>query len=194
MLFERGFEGNKGKIVIFLIVFMFGLFAAVGVGALSCLSDLKGMKIPNLHFVIVTIAFFLAWLANDLSGAGAMDDLSSHLKAGGVVLLVGMVMFFMKWIGGGDSKLVAAYSLWIGLPMLPVFLFYMATAGAILGIMALILKKWKPFKTTQTQSWVARVQSGESVVPYGIPIVFGSVVTFILLGYFSPETLGAFLQ
>jgi Flp pilus assembly protein protease CpaA len=38
------------------------------------------------------------------------------------------------------------------------------------------------------------VQEGQSAVPYGIAIVCGALVTFAILGYFSPRTLGLFLR
>ena len=43
------------------------------------------------------------------------------LVLGGLVLAVGIVMFFVGWAGGGDAKLFAAASLWAGVALFPVF-------------------------------------------------------------------------
>ena len=48
-----------------------------------------------------------------------------------VVLVCGYIIFAMKWMGGGDIKLITACSLWVGLPNLPDFIFIVALIGGV---------------------------------------------------------------
>lgn len=179
--------------MIFMVIYLFPVLAALGLGLLAGWNDFKGMIIPNYIVVFVFAAFWLSFGADYMAGTGIFSSLKSHLIAGGVVLIVTFVMFSMKLIGGGDSKLIASFSFWFGMGGLPVFLFYMMVSGSLLGCAALLLKKKPLFKSPPDGSWVARVQGGESVVPYGIPIAIGAVVAFFSLGFLAPENLKLFL-
>ena len=104
-------------------------------------------------------------------------------------------MFVLKLIGGGDSKLISAFALWLAsFDGLMAFLFYMGLCGALLGFVALFLKKRKPIRTENKKSWFYRVQSGESVVPYGVPIAIGAFAGFFASNMISGETFSLFLM
>jgi prepilin peptidase CpaA len=69
------------------------------------------MKIPNW----ISLA-----LIGDLLSGGLLVGLSPvevaiHVGVGFAALIVGMIMFALRWIGGGDAKLLAASCLWMGL-------------------------------------------------------------------------------
>ncbi|MEZ5814156.1 MAG: prepilin peptidase [Alphaproteobacteria bacterium] len=180
--------------MVLLIVFLASVFVAVGTGVLSALSDVRGMRIPNLHSGIIIGAFVVCY---GLLWLGGRDDvfapLGSHLLGGLVVFGVTLAMFMGGVFGGGDSKLASAFSVWLGLKGLIPFVFYMSVAGGLLALAALALKKWKPVKNPKPESWIARVQAGESKVPYGVAIVMGALVSFVEIGYFRGEVLSSFL-
>jgi prepilin peptidase CpaA len=180
--------------MIFLILYMFGAVSAVGMGFLAAQSDYRGMTIPNRYALLIIGCFFAAWLAAYAGGVPVFAPLASHLLAAGLTFAVTFALFVFKIIGGGDSKLATAFALWVSARTLPVFLFYMSFFGFLLGLAALYLKKRKPVKTPKPGSWIARVQAGESAVPYGIPIFIGGALSFFILGYFSPEKLALFLS
>lgn len=183
----------SGNMIIYLIIYLFAIIVALAAGLLASWSDLRGMTIPNTLVVFIGAAFIAAVAADLLAEAEVFTDLLWHFLAGFLVFAVTAGMFFMKIIGGGDSKLLSVYALWAGMSQLMILLFCMASLGALVGVAALVLKKRKPFKNPREGSWVARVQGGESVVPYGIPITIGAFIVFINAGYLSPETLSAFL-
>ena len=180
--------------MIFLIVYLFTVMAAMGLGLLAGWSDYKGMTIPNYIALLVPCLFAVSYTALHFGEVEIFQGIEKHLIAGGVTFVVTFIMFIAKMIGGGDSKLATAFAFWVGTKGLPVFLFYMALMGALLGLAAIILKKRKPVKEPPEGSWVARVQAGESVVPYGIPIAIGAIVAFLQLGFFSPTNLSLFLM
>jgi len=107
---------------------------------------------------------------------------------------VTFVLYGLKMLGAGDSKFAAACAFWISVKYLPIFLFFMTLAGAGLGLVALYVKKKKPFKSPAAGSWFAQVQGGADKVPYGVAITFGLVMAFLYSGYFSPNTLASFLS
>ncbi len=180
--------------MIALIIFLVCLFVVIGTGVLSGWSDFKGMTIPNLHSLIVLGAFVVAYGAMWAFGEDhAFGPLWSHLASGGIVLVITALMFALKSLGAADSKLGTAYALWMGVPGLLPFLFYMALLGGALGVAALVLRKWKPVKSPAKDSWVDQVQGGASKVPYGIAIVFGAICGFVQNGYADPSFLSQFL-
>lgn len=176
--------------VLFLVVFC--LLVALGFGGASALSDFKTMTIPNIYAGGIVLAFIPAFFVDMLIAPDGMVffmSWKSHLAAFGVVFVLTFILFSARIIGAGDSKLCAAFALWVGVPGLASYLFYMAIVGAILGI-ATKLMMTKPFiKEPREGSWIALAQAGHSGLPYGIAILAGAIIAFAQLGYFSPEKL-----
>lgn len=179
--------------MIFFILYIFSVIVALGLGGLAAWSDYKGMTIPNIVPLGIALAFLAGYGVSVFGGAEVFSGWQSHLAAGGIVLVVTFIMYALRLIGGGDSKLVAAFALWVGLRELMTLLFYMALLGAFLGLGALLIKKFRPFKNVPEGSWIQRLQAGEGVVAYGIPISFGATVAFWKMGLLSPATLQLFL-
>ncbi len=179
--------------MILLVLYLLCVLAALAVAAAAAYSDVRRMNVSNLHSLIVAALFFPAWAAAHIAGADVMAGLGPHLMTGGIVLAVTMVMFFMRLMGGADSKLAAAYALWAGGQGVSFFLLSMAFAGAGLSAAALLMRKYKPFKSFKEGSWVARVQGGEAVVPYAVALFIGIAVAFIKLGMLSPARLQSFI-
>jgi prepilin peptidase CpaA len=177
-----------GTLLVFILVFC--VLVALGCGVLSGWSDFRGMTISNLYPLLVLGAFVLAWLSyyflapDDAVYFGA---LKSHLLSGGILFAITFIMFSLGWLGAGDSKLASVYALWAGMTGFASFLFYMALAGGLLGVAALLIQKHKPFSNPAENSWVYKTQNGQSAVPYGIAIAFGAFVSFLQNGYLSPD-------
>lgn len=180
--------------MLFLVVFLCALIVAIGLGLLAGVSDIRGMIIPNAYPLGIIVAFAFAYAAFALSGnPEPFQRLSSHLWAGGVALVVTFILTMTKTMGGGDSKLITAYALWMGVLNVAWFLFAMTLVGAVLAVVALFIRRFKPFKTVKEGSWIARSQAGQPVIPYGIPIVAGALYMFVAEHYASLDTLKAFL-
>lgn len=179
--------------MIWLVFYLFGVVVALGAGVAGAWSDYKGMTIPNALSLIIVAAFALSYTSAQMAGVEIFSDLKAHLAAGLLIFLITFLLFFLKVMGGGDSKLLSVYALWAGFSVLVTFLFYMALFGALIGLAALAIKKYKPFKTAPPESWIGRVQTGKSAIPYGIAITAGAVFAFVERGYFDPETMAQFL-
>lgn len=180
--------------MLFLILYVFGLVLAVGAGVMAAWGDFRRLKIPNIYSLVVAVAFILAWGADWLGHGRMFMPLSSHLISGGVVFVLTLILFAAKLLGGGDAKLMSAYALWLGARNVSPFLFFVALAGAFLGVAALIIRRFKPFKNPKEGGWIAGLQQGgKSGIPYGLAIVSGSIVAFLLAGYLTPGHLSSFL-
>ena len=177
-----------------LFIFLICIFVALGAGAMASLSDIRGLTIPNLYSAVVIGSFVVAYIVLWLFGRDdVFFSLLSHFLGALLVFGVTAGMFALGGIGAADSKLATAYALWAGLSGLGGFLLYTTIGGGILAVMALAMKKWKPFKNPPAGSWPARVQAGESKVPYGVAIVFGALASFVNLGYLGGAVLSSFL-
>ena len=180
-------------LMITLTLFLIFIFAVLGLGVLAGFSDLRGLTIPNLYSALIACAFPLCYAL--MWVLGVQDDIFapvwSHLGALGIVFLISAAMFYFGIMGAADSKLASAYALWLGLGALPLFLFVMTLVGALLGVVALYIKKNKPFKSPQEGGWPAQLQAGKNKVPYGIAIVIGAAYGFYVAGYLSLTNLAA---
>lgn len=180
--------------MLLLIIFLVAIFVAIGAGVLAGYSDMRGLTIPNSYSLIIGAAFVAAYVLLALFGrADVFAPLLSHILAGIVVFVITVALFATRVMGGADSKLASVYALWMGLKGLPAFLFYMAVVGGVLGLAALVLRKYKPIKNPKEGGWVARVQAGDNKVPYGVAIACGALASFVKLGYLGVDMLGSFL-
>ncbi len=133
--------------------------------AYAAASDLLTMTIPN-RISLMLIAAFL--VLAPLSGM-SWQIFGQHLATGAAVLTIGIVLFSMGIFGGGDAKLLAAASLWLGVDHLGPFMGYVAIIGGILCTVILAYRRI-PAEALSLPGWAARLHSPKTGVPYGIAI------------------------
>lgn len=113
-------------ICLFIVV---SFLALVGYAALT---DVRTWRIPNR----VSLAIALLYPAYVLASPVAVDWLSA-VGIAAAVFLVGLGLFVLRWMGGGDVKLMAAVSLWAGPVAIVPFLTHTALAGGAIAILML---------------------------------------------------------
>jgi prepilin peptidase CpaA len=144
--------------------------------AFAAAMDLQTLTIPNSVSVVLIGAFLTAALIAGLS----WQDILVHLATGSVMLLVGIFMFSMGWLGGGDAKLLAAGTFWIGFDHLAPFLFYVVMAGGLLSLIILAYRR-SPAGTmlaAHLPGWAERLHTDGSGIPYGIAIAASGLIVF----------------
>ncbi len=104
------------------------------------------------------------------------------LLAAGIALLVGLAIFALGLMGGGDIKLLVVLTLWLGWSRAVIdFLMLTAIMGGVL-VMVLLLVRWlvAPLwqRISRTRS-LPRILTAKQPVPYGIAIA----LAFLLLLY-----------
>ncbi len=150
---------------------------------MACVSDATSLRIPNLYSVIVLAAFAVAYI----SAPDVFNPLWKHLLALGIILGVTYLMFIAGMMGGGDSKFASALAIWIAAQGVMVFVFWMAVAGGVIGVLSLWMKKKKPFKRAREGGWVAAAQGGQNKIPYGIAISFGAWMALLHSGLITHQ-------
>ena len=180
--------------ILFLVVF--GMLVAIGFLIAAAISDFRSMTIPNIYAGGIVLAFVPAFLADAFTGAGMefFYGWQSHVIGAVAVFAVSFILFSLRIIGAGDSKLATAVALWVGISGLTAFLFYMAVIGAVLAILTKVMNKKPLVASPKEGSWVAQSQSGRLGVPYGIAICLGAIIAFYQLDYFSPEKLASLVS
>ena len=140
--------------------------------------DLASYRIPNWVSLALLAAFVpAAGLA--LMGGVSPPALALNLGVGAAALAAGVLMFALRWIGGGDAKLFAAAALWLGWPAAVPFLAATALAGGALalGLMALRSTLVRPLAASGP-AWVGRLAEPGESVPYGVAIAVGALAAF----------------
>lgn len=138
------------------------------------LHDLTTMKIPNWISGLLILGFFPAALVLGLPLS--VVGLSVGLAV--AALFVGAGMFALRWLGGGDAKLLAAVMLWLGLPGALPFLLFTAMAGGGLCLALITARAHLQFYAETGPVWVGRLLEPKGDVPYGVAIAVGALMAY----------------
>jgi prepilin peptidase CpaA len=138
----------------------------------AALKDLSTYTIPNWVSGVLALAFVPAVFA---AGAHPLQ-IGLAVLIGLVMLGVGVAMFALGWLGGGDAKLMAAASLWLGLQGLGPFVLFTGLAGGALALLLLGMRSaWvRPFAASGPP-WVDRLATPGAAAPYGVAIAIGAL-------------------
>jgi len=116
----------------------------------------------------------------------------------GTALIVGMIMFALRWIGGGDAKDLAAACLWMGLTGLAPLLLWTAIVGGGFCLLLLLVRQYYPMVAPAAfrTGWLAR-QLGAGLASMVIVAAVGGLAAGTSLAIAGgeagriPESLGA---
>jgi prepilin peptidase CpaA len=171
----------KETMLVVLAMLLTGVVLVTTV--MACVSDVRSLRIPNLYSVIVIGAFALAFAAAPES----FGKLSAHVLSLVIIFLITYIMFVSGLMGGGDAKFGSALALWVGLPGIVSYVFWMTLMGGLIAALSLLIKNRKPFSNPAAGSWVAQVQDGRNAVPYGIAISFGAWAALLHTGFVTHQ-------
>ncbi|HEX7944898.1 MAG TPA: prepilin peptidase, partial [Phenylobacterium sp.] len=90
--------------------------------------DVSSFTIPNW----ISLALAALFPAAAFAAGVPLATVGLDVAIGAGVLVAGMVMFALRWLGGGDAKLFAASALWLGWPALATFGLTAALTGGLL--------------------------------------------------------------
>lgn len=138
------------------------------------LHDLTTMKIPNWISGLLVLGFVPAAVASGLS----WTDIGIGFGVGFAALLAGMALFALRWVGGGDAKLLAAASLWFGLEGVAPFLLYTALIGGAFCMVLLAARARLQVFAMNGPTWVTRLMQPKGDIPYGVAIAVGALLAY----------------
>ncbi len=132
----------------------YGLLVALAIALLvAAATDWRRRQIDNWLNAAIALAAPLFWLASDYG----WGDVAIQLGVGLAAFAVFAAMFALKWMGGGDVKLLTALALWIEPEWFLRLLIVMALVG---GLLTIVMGAWH----------VARRQKDRLAIPYGVAI------------------------
>ena len=142
--------------------------------ALAASMDLVTMTIPNRVCGAVAIGYFVLAV-----GVGVpFGVILINFSCAAAVLVVMFALFALGWIGGGDAKLAAATSLWLGWGMI---FDYGATAALYGGALTLVILMGRRLVLPTWLSrheWIARLHDRKTGVPYGIALAAAGMMLY----------------
>lgn len=139
----------------------------------AALKDVLSFTIPNWISLALLAVFPLAAVAAGVP----LATIGLHLGVGAMVLAAGLVMFALRWVGGGDAKLAAVVALWMGWPAVITFLFAAALVGGGLATVLILMRSamLRPVVLLGPR-WVTRLAEPGQGVPYGVALAAGALI------------------
>jgi prepilin peptidase CpaA len=147
--------------------------------AFAASSDLLTMTISNRLSLVLAAAFFLLTVVTGMSLAA----IGMHLAAAALVLVIAFGFFTQGWIGGGDAKLAAATTLWIGFGHLLDYLLYAALFGGALTLLMIQFRRLPLPGVLARQKWILRLHEKGGGVPYGIALAAAALLIYPKTGW-----------
>lgn len=134
--------------------------------------DAVTLTIPNWISLLLLALFPAVAFIAGLSWAEA----GIHLAVGFAALAAGVALFAAGLIGGGDAKLFAAISLYVGAAGFGTYVFAVALAGGILACILLALRYASRFGGVERLSGLKHLAMSGAGIPYGIAIAAGGLI------------------
>lgn len=154
--------------------------------AFAAMMDLFTMTIPNRVSLVLVGAFFVIAPLTGMS----LADFGAHVGTGFAVLVIGIVMFSFGLLGGGDAKLLAAASLWIGYQDLPTYMVMVTLMGGGLALAILAYRGAVPPLWATRQAWAMRLYDKDTGIPYGIALSGAALWIFPTTAWFCAVAAG----
>jgi len=148
--------------------------AGATVGALTAAaaqSDVRRMEIPDY----ISIAIALIALADHFWNGGSALLPDAALGAG--VFAAGFLCWLRGWLGGGDVKLLSALSFYFGLGGAEKFMFSLAVASILLGLISIALSLTMPKAGADGATW--RGSALKQPMPYGLALASATLATLV---------------
>lgn len=149
----------------FLVLFVFPLLLILAAGW-----DITSYTIPNF-LQIALVASFAAFV---LATGMAPSSIATHLLSGFVGLAIGFTLFALGLIGGGDAKLFACVTLWLGFSNLPEYALLSSILGGVLTVVLLGARRLPLPQALNGQSWLLKLHEAEGAIPYGVALSAGA--------------------
>jgi prepilin peptidase CpaA len=158
-------------------------FAGIGLFILAAYSDVKTFCIPNVLVAAVALFGVTRLIVN---GDPSIALYTVGASAG--LLVVGFLLFWQGFVGGGDAKLLTASVLLIGYHDLFSFLAVMSICGALISLVALVIHRFLPLYAGPRLTVL--LPKAQLAVPYGVAIATAGGVTLLLQSPLATPFIG----
>jgi len=142
----------------------------------AALGDRVRRRVANA----TVLALLLGYLPLALGVGLAWVVILTSIAAAALVFVIGFAAFCAGWIGGGDVRLAAVATLWIGAGLVVPYLLLAAVFGALLAVLMLGLRRWQARADADANA------NAEAPLPEAIPFGPGLVLAAFVLFANSP--------
>ena len=99
-------------------------------------------------------------------------DWPGALLVFGAFFVVGIIIFALRWVGGGDVKLLMALSLWVGTTAWMEFLLLVAILGGALAVALMVGRPCYAFLLSKLKNppGIPKILTVGAPLPYGLAI------------------------
>lgn len=155
--------------------------------ALGAMTDILSYRIPNWIPGALVVLFAIAAPLAEMP----LQAVGMHGLVFVVTLFLGMGLFALNLVGGGDAKFFAAISLWMGPAMIVKFVFAFALVGGAFAILLLIVRRIPAASVSAARVPVLnQLLMPKAGMPYGVALGLGGLIalpgTFLFLKAFAP--------
>ena len=160
---------QNGELTLFPAII--GKIVLVLLGLAACWLDATVRKLPNwLSLLTALIGLGLAASSAGLSGLGSH---SAHML---IALVIGMVLFRLGMVGGGDAKFYAGVAAWFSLPEALGLLLAVSLSGLVIFLLWFVGRRLarKPIRAPSGQADADKL-------PYGIAIAAGAIIQYVVV-------------
>ncbi len=142
----------------------------------TIVSDFRTLRIPN-WIIILLVCSFAVFAAIHLD----LGTTLGHVALAVFMLLLATVFFVANWVAGGDVKLLAATTLWIGPEHATHFTILMALIGSVLATALIGIRNYSKFIDAYLPDvWLVRrmaTLAAQGQCPYGVAIGTAALLT-----------------
>lgn len=148
-----------------------GIFLFFCVVVLAAIySDIKSLTIPNWISLVLVIAFLVTRPLTSMP----WSVVGLNFLCGSLFFAVGYGLFRVGLIGGGDVKLLAAVTVWIGFHSVFAFILLMSLIGAAVAVIWSLRTFLRHRGATLSERMRAMMKTE---LPYGIAIGLAAIAT-----------------
>lgn len=141
----------------------------------AAVEDMARLRISNI-FPLAVIGLYAVWVAV----TGWENDIWHNGTVFLGVFALGCGLFAMRWMGGGDIKLMSACALWFDWQGVVPWLVYITVGGGVLALLIIAGRRMVP-QSVRANSSVA-IFAHKGPIPYGVAIALGTIMALYMVG------------
>lgn len=157
------------------------LCVVIAILLFAAFNDIKHRRIPNILSLLLVVLYCIYAISGYFMDSTHDVDILDGLMVGGLLLALGLILFAVGAVGGGDVKLLAAVSLFAGTPYIAPLLILTALSGGLVASVIWIVSKMHP-KQNKVDG------ANRHSVPYGVAITVSGIwlcIQLIKVGGFA---------